>query len=129
MDIVKDSMKRILLTLGLVCAAWPAAATNTPATGSLTLASAGVAQNFQNAGVSVFCVIKNPATATEQGIGTAEAIWVNVTGTAVAGGGGASISLEPDESQTVGWTGGLAISWVAATAGHKIEGYCQAAYQ
>jgi len=118
-------MQRTLLILALLLPALPAAATVTAPTGSLTLAVAGVAQNFQNAGNSVFCVIKNPASATEQGITTAEAVWVNLTGTAVAAAGGASISLEPDEAQTVGWTGGAAISWVAATAGHKIEGYCE----
>src|SRR5579859_7862147 len=63
-------------------------------TGNLTLAAGGTAQAFQVAGAIVGCVIVNPTTATEQGISAAETIWVNLTGTAAAAAGGASIPVE-----------------------------------
>lgn len=70
------------------------------------------------------CFIVNPTTLTEQGIAGAEAIWVNVLGVAVGtAGGGTSFPLEPGQSVTIDPTTN-AISWIAATTGHKIAGYC-----
>lgn len=93
-------------------------------TGNLTLSSGGTAQLFQAGGNYVACVIVNPATASEQGIATAEAIWVDVVTTAAASAGSTHISIEAGSSLSIGPTQ-RAISWVAATAGHLIEGYCQ----
>jgi S-formylglutathione hydrolase FrmB len=92
--------------------------------GSLTLAAGGTAQLFQSAGSVVGCVVVNPTTATEQGIGAAEVIWVNVVGTAVQLAGGTSIPVEAGSSLSIGPTS-KAISWIAATTGHLIAGYCQ----
>jgi len=92
--------------------------------GSLTLGAGGTAQLFQAAGSFLGCVVVNPTTATEQGISTAEVIWVNVVGTAVQSAGSTSIPVEAGSSLSIGPTS-KAISWIAATTGHLIAGYCQ----
>ena len=94
------------------------------ASGSLTLATGGAAQTLFAAGeVVAGCVIGNPTTATEEGIGAAEAISVSLITTAVAGGGVATTILEA--GQWMGCGAGLttAVSWIAATTGHKINAY------
>lgn len=101
------------------------------ATACCTLTTGGVAQNFQNATSNsgqalqspVQCVLVNPATATEQGIATAEEIWVSVFGAAVLSAGSTSIAIEAgDNIRFLPATN--AISWNAATTGHKVSGYC-----
>lgn len=71
-------------------------------------------------------VIINPFLASEQGLTIAETIWVDPTGaTAVESAGGTSIPLEPGQSITFPRTI-QAVSWIAATAGHKIVAYQRA---
>lgn len=101
------------------------------ATACCTLTLGGTAQNFQNATSNsgtatqspVACVIVNPASATDQGIGAAEEIWVNVNGAATTSAGGNSVPIAPGGNIMV-WPATNAISWNAATTGHKIAGYC-----
>ena len=126
-------MRRLVLIF--VCAAFPAMA-DTPTkpgrifpgqpSGSRTLTLGGTAQNFMNAEPAsspLSCLIVNPLTATEQGIAGAESIYVNVIGSASATGGGASYVVAPGGSTITGPQTG-AVSWVAATTGHLITGYC-----
>ena len=115
----------LCLLIGLSPGAFPQSnfAPRAP-TGNLTLVAGGTAQNFQNAGNYVACVVTNPTTAAEQGIGAAEAIWVNAVTAASASAGATSIPVEAGQSMTFGPTL-QAISWIAATTGHKVSGYCQ----
>jgi hypothetical protein len=103
------------------------------ATACCTLTTGGTAQNFQNAtnaGGSGFastqtpvaCLIVNPTTTAEQGV-TAEVIWYNVIGVAAASAGGQSVPVEAGQSVVI-YPSPNAISWIAATTGHKISGYC-----
>jgi hypothetical protein len=92
-------------------------------TGNLTLANANQPQSAQQAQASpVTIILYNPDNAVDQGIGAAEPIWINAVGPAAAASGGSSIKLNPGASIVIGPIVG-AVSWVAASAGHKIEGY------
>lgn len=126
-------MKRYILAAMLVAA--PALA-DTPVkpgrifplavTGSLTLTTGGTAQNAEAAQSSndpISCLIKNPLSSTDQGIATAERVYVNAQGTAAAAAGGSSVSLEAGDWMITGPQTG-AVSWIAATTGHKIQGWC-----
>lgn len=82
---------------------------------SLTLTTGGTAQNLFTAyEVARGCTITNPSTATET-------IWVNFFTTAVGAEGNTSIPLVP--GQSIGCAGPMttAVSWIAATTGHKIN--------
>lgn len=134
---------RLVLTALLCGAALPAVAQVTQtknaqvfplapvATACCTLTTGGTAQNFQNATSNsgtgaqspVSCLIVNPATATDQNIATAEEIWVNVLGAATQTAGATSIPVAAGQSITLA-PATSAISWNAATTGHKITGYC-----
>jgi hypothetical protein len=138
-------MRRLLLA-ALLCAGSFAAFAQTAtkqaqiypiapvATACCTLTAGGTAQPFQNATnasgsgyastqTPVACLIVNPTTANEQGIAAAEAIWYNVVGTAAVAAGGQSIPLEAGANVIV-YPATNAVSWIAATTGHKIAGYC-----
>lgn len=95
----------------------------TPAipSGNLTLVAGGSAQLFASSVINGG-IIYNPSTATFQGIGGAESIWVDIAGSSAAiGGGNASIEVQAGEMFNLfGITG--AITWTAATTGHKING-------
>lgn len=96
------------------------------ATGTLTLATGGTAQDLstvRTAGDAISCLVKNPLTATDQGIASAERVWINFLTTATATSGAGSIPLEPGDWIIVGPQTG-AVSWIAATTGHKISGVC-----
>lgn len=97
---------------------------NAPSTaGALTLVTGGAAQTlFAAKEVLHGCSITNPTTATEQGIGAAEAISLSFTATAaVAGGGVATVILEAGQSVGCGMGMTNPVSWIAATTGHKIN--------
>jgi hypothetical protein len=97
--------------------------------GALTLAGAATPQALFVAGeAGNGGVIENPLlnTATGQNITptTAESIWYDLTGAVpVMAAGGTSMELAP--GQTVALPGGLvnSVSWIAATAGHRIAAY------
>jgi hypothetical protein len=92
--------------------------------GALTLAQAATAQIVFTAGeVAHGCLITNPLIAADQGIATAEEIWVSVAATATQSAATPSIPIPPGSSFSCG--GGLttAVSWIAATQGHKISAY------
>jgi hypothetical protein len=92
--------------------------------GAMTLSQAAIAQNlFTAAEVVHGCLITNPQSAADQGISAAEEIWVSVTGTAVPGAGTASIPIPPGSSFSCGAGLTTAVSWIAATQGHKISAY------
>lgn len=95
----------------------------TPTNDSLSLTTGGTAQTAIAANTTrKGCTVQNPATATDQGIATAENAYVNFTGTAAA----ASTSFELVPGQTISCapfgTGVItaAVSVVAATTGHKL---------
>jgi hypothetical protein len=88
------------------------------------IATGGTAQNlFTAAEVVHGCVITNPGNATDQGISTAEEIWVNFVTTATAAANSASIPVAI--GQSIPCPGGLttAVSWIAATSSHVISAY------
>jgi hypothetical protein len=89
--------------------------TPTAPSGALTLVTGGTAQNLFGAHeVSRGCTITNPSTATETA-------WVNFYTTAVGAEGNTSIPLPPGVSIGCGGPIATAVSWVAATTGHKIN--------
>lgn len=65
------------------------------------------------------CYITNPLTAADQGIGTAEALYVNPAGAATVTGFNATVALQPGQT----WSGipgsTLPISVNAPTSGHR----------
>lgn len=92
--------------------------------GSMTLTTGGTAQNiFATNEIVHGCLISNPLSATDQGISVAENIYVSFITTAVSGGAVATTPLYP--GQSLPCPGGLttAISWIAATTGHKINAW------
>jgi hypothetical protein len=109
---------------GIAVVAGPLTPSAPNAGGAMTLAQAATAQLLFNAGeVAHGCLITNPLNATDQGIGTAEQIWVSVAATASQSAASSSIPIPPGSSFSCG--GGLttAVSWIAATQGHKISAY------
>lgn len=98
----------------------------TPAafSGTYAIATGGSAQNLAAAAEIVNgCIIKNPQSATEQGIAAAESLRVNFVTTATQTAGGTTIELEPGVAIPCPGKTTLAISINAATTGHKLEGY------
>ena len=103
----------------------PVTVTPTVAGGTLTLASGGAASTLSASTTTArSCLIQNPSTATGQGIATAETIWVNYVTTATAASGGSSFEVVSGGNITTPQTT-LAVSWIAATTGHKIGAVCQ----
>ena len=99
---------------------------NAPTTsGAMTLVAGGTAQTlFAAMEVLHGCVIINPTTATEEGIGATEAISVSFTAVAAVGGGGvATTILEPGQAVSCGQGMTNAITWIATTTGHKINAW------
>ncbi len=92
---------------------------------SLTLSAGGVAQTLmaaQPASSPIACMFRNPDTTADQGV-TAEIAYINTVGTAVASQAGASITLNPGDAIVTG-PQTRAISWIAATTGHKLQAWC-----
>lgn len=119
-------MRRILLVLAALAVSPLAAANPTSiATANLTLGSGGTAQALVTAGKCVGTLyISNGDTATNQGgIMTAEPIFFSLVDTAAAGGGNGSLELVTGVLAVP--TFGAAVSWVAATTGHKISAFCE----
>lgn len=111
-----------LVTIASVLQAGSPPITPAAPSGSLTLATGGTSQLLATAGTATHGgMIYNPATAAEQGIATAESVFVSFTGTpAVASAGAQSFEILPggDLSLPAGLT--TAVNWIAATTGHKI---------
>ncbi len=110
------------------------AATSTPLTpanispsSNLTLTAGGASQTLAAANACPNFIYINNATSTagEGGIAATESIWVNIQGgAATATGGGSSIEIAPGVIQPfVAQT--TAITWIAATTGHKINAVCE----
>jgi hypothetical protein len=97
----------------------------TTISGATTLATGGTAQNVFGPGEVQFgCAIANPATATDEGgIAAAEEIWVSFVGTAVAASASASVAVAAGSAITCPSGLYTAVSWIAATTGHKISAY------
>lgn len=97
----------------------------TPTNDSISLTLGGTAQNIMASNATrKGCTIQNPATATDQGIATAENIYVNFGGTAAAA--STSFELVPGQSISCSPLGigtvTSAVSVVGATTNHKIIG-------
>jgi hypothetical protein len=66
--------------------------------------------------------VKNPTTASGEGIATAENAYINLVGTASTTEGGATTALEPGlPFQLPALASGVTVSVVAATASHKLS--------
>ncbi len=92
--------------------------------GSYTIGSGGTAQTLAAAGeITTGCLIKNPLTATQQNIMTAESVFINFNTTATAAAGGTSVELAAGDSIACPGKTLLAVSIIAATTGHRIEGF------
>lgn len=101
---------------------------SSPAFGDYTdrgdvLAAGGVSQQLMAAnGARLSFLIKNPGTATGQGIAAPEPVYINF-GSASTIGGTASIELLPGETltaQNIGIVSPQQITWIAATQGHQL---------
>ncbi len=66
-------------------------------------------------------VITNPALATDQGIGTAEVLYINPYGNAATSANNTTFALQPGQSWTVIPGQTTATSANAATTGHKFS--------
>lgn len=100
----------------------PVALTPVAPTGSLTLTTGATAQVLTAAGTATHGgMILNPASATQQNVGTAESVWVCYTGaTAVMQAGAQSFEIAPGGVLELPVGLATGISWIAATAGHRI---------
>lgn len=99
----------------------PLVVTPTDRSGSLTLG--GTSQTLAAANASrKALLIQNPCTAAEQGIGTAENLYINDGAAAATQTNGNLANLAPCGSVTLDWNGHVdqtAITVNAATTGHK----------
>lgn len=90
----------------------------TPAAGLVsTITTGGTAVTALN-GPANGCYITNPLTATDQGIMTAEALYVNPTTTATTTGNGTTVSLVPGQTWFCPANSSLPVSVNAATSSH-----------
>ena len=119
-------MRRVLLLLAALAVSPLAAANPTSiASANLTLVAGGTAQALVAAGkCNGTLYVSNGDTATNQGgIMAAEPIFVNFVGTAAAGGGDGTMEIVSGIQAIPAF--GVAVSWVAATTGHKISAFCE----
>jgi len=93
--------------------------------GTYAILIGGTAQILFSSGeVDNGAIIFNPQTAAQQNIATAESIWYDITGAiAVMHAGGTSVELFPGQTLPVPRGIVTALSWIAATTGHRISGY------
>lgn len=91
--------------------------------GGLTLGTGGTSQVLAAGGTVLHGGwIKNPLSATQQGIGGAESIFVNITGgSALLTAGAQSVEVEPGGLLPLPAGIATAVSWNAVTTGHKIS--------
>ena len=109
----------------LTMAAGESAYTPRAPSGVTTLASGGAAITLCAAGeVTRGGLISNPSTAAAQNVATAESIFVNLIGTATTTPGGNVFEVLPGASFPLPPLT-TAVSWTAATAGHKISVWVQ----
>ena len=120
----KGLMMRWLLGIALGFAMVGAAMAQSvyPSVGPVTTLTTGsAAQVIVTAHVNG-CYVTNPLTATGQGIGSAEVVDVNPTGTATLNGGNTGNSeLQPGQTYTCPANMATDLSAVAATSGHKLS--------
>ena len=99
--------------------------TSTPVafTGAYSITAGTTAQQLEAAaGITNSCSIINPSSATEQGIGSAESLFVNFVTTATLLSGGTTIELLPGFGIGCPPKTTVAISVNATTTGHKFSG-------
>lgn len=94
------------------------AAAIAPTVPTTTLATGGVAQSIAVTHGGWIC---NPLSAADQGLVTAEVIYVNIvtTATAVGNAGNSNITAGQCFNVPAGFSGN--VSWIAATTGHKLN--------
>ena len=101
----------------------PPASTPAAFSGAYTIAAGTTAQQLEAAsGITNSCSIVNPSTSTEQGIATAESLFVNFVTTATLLSGGTTIELLPGTGIGCPPRMTTAISVNATTTGHKFDG-------
>ncbi len=90
--------------------------------GSLTLTTGATSQSLWAANtVQHGAIILNPLSTTQEGIGSVESVWVNITSaTATATAGGQNYELVPGATLIVPYGDSSAASWIATTISHKI---------
>lgn len=90
----------------------------TPVGGTFTVTTGGTAVSIGSPPFNG-CYVYNPLSAGDQGIGTAEVLYVNPAGVAAAAGFNQTVALQPGQT----WNGipgsTLPISVNAATSGHR----------
>lgn len=90
---------------------------------SLVLQNGNTSQGLWNAtNVLHGAIIQNPLTASQQGIATAESVFVNFASTTAGTNAGAqNIELVPGAILTFPFGTSLGAAWIATTVGHKIS--------
>ena len=93
-----------------------------------TLVAGGTAQNVFAAGEVVHgCAIVNPTTATDEGVGAAEEIWVDFTGqpaqTATGSASPTSVPVPAGYGINCPTGSTTGVSWNAATTSHRVSAY------
>ena len=113
-------MRRALIVM-LLMAAGSAGAQSYPRPGDVTtLTTGGTAQNIVVAPMQG-CYVTNPLTASDQGIGSAEVVYVNPNTTATANGYGGNSALQPGQSYSCPPGDQTNLSAIAATSGHRLS--------
>lgn len=93
----------------------------TPSPGlTSTITTGGTAQNAVAAGVNGG-YITNPASNTDQGIGTAENLYVNPVGAATTAANGTTIALGPGQTFELIAGSTLPVSVNALSSGHRFS--------
>lgn len=119
-------MRRLLLILAALAVSPLALANPTSIpTANLTLTAGGAPQTLVAAGTcNGILWVNNALEAANEGAVGPEPVFVTLLGSAASGGGGPSIQISPGVIQPL-LPQGNAVSWVAATTGHKINAFCQ----
>lgn len=121
LNVPVTSSKPLPTTCVSGCSGGATAVTTTDKSGTITLGGTAQAGIALNASRKSWC-IQNPDTATTQGIGTAEVLWVRVGGTAAAN-VGTELTPGNQACSAPGLIDTAAISVFAATTGHKFNGF------
>ena len=111
-------MRRLWLLLALVPAVAFAQARVAPTGGIVSLVTTGGTAVTVLTGPANGCYITNPLTNTDEGIMTAEALYVDPTTTATTTGNGTTVSLVPGQTWFCPPYSSVAVSVNAASSGH-----------
>lgn len=104
---------------GSVVPVSPTAPSATPVAGAAVAVATGTtAVTAVNANAKG-CIIVNPLTATDEGIGAVEPLYVNPATTATTAGNGTTAALAPGQSWVCIPSSTVAVSINATTSGHK----------